>query len=367
MALATPRFISSDVIEITNDMISFYESLTGKTLQPAQPERLLIDTFAYREARLRNDINDACLQNLVEFARFPFLDYLGAFVGATRLVAQKAQTTIEFNLITGHSSLTIQQGTRVSNTDGTAIFSVINDVFVNNVTDVVTILCESITEGIAYNNFLAGSINTLLDTFVGFDFCSNVDNSSGGSDEETDDAYRSRIKLAPSVFSVAGPLDAYKYFAFSANPLIKDVSVYSPIPGQINIYPLTDIVPTPTLILNEVYNICNAEKVRPDTDTVLVLAPTAINYSINLDLTLYSNSDDVFISQQVTSLVTNYSVEKAGKMGIDIIIDQIKALAMVDGVYKSDLTSLGSDLIISETEFGNCTSVTVNIIGYNNG
>lgn len=367
MALATPSFISSDVIEITNDMIAFYQTLTGKTLQPAQPERLLIDTFAYREARLRNEINDACLQNLVDFARFPFLDYLGAFVGATRLVAQKAQTTIEFNLITGHAALTIQQGTRVSNTDGTAIFSVIDDTFVNSTTDVIDVLCESITEGIAFNNYLAGSINTLLDTFVGFDFCSNIDNSSGGSDEETDDAYRNRIKLAPSVFSVAGPLDAYKYFAFSANPLIKDVSVYSPVPGQINIYPLTDTVPTPTTILNEVFDTCNADKVRPETDTVLVIAPTPVNYSINLDLILCTNSDDVFITQQVTGIVTNYSVEKAGKMGIDIVVDQIKALAMVEGVYKANLTSLATDLIITPIQFGNCTSITVNIVGYNNG
>ena len=118
MALVIPEFISRDVNEITSDMIAFYETATGKLLQPAQPERLLINTFAYREAILRNAINDASLQNLVEFSRYPILDYLAQLVSVTRLQALKAQTNINFNLLTGHSALTITQGTRVSNNDG---------------------------------------------------------------------------------------------------------------------------------------------------------------------------------------------------------------------------------------------------------
>ena len=367
MELEIPEFISRDVNEITADMISFYESATGKSLQPAQPERLLINCFAYREAILRSAINDAAMQNLVDFARFPILDYLGALVGSTRLEAKKAITIVEFNLTSGHASVTIQAGTRVSNLDGTAIFSVIDDTFVASGVDVINVSCQSENAGLAYNNYLAGSINTLLDTFVGFDFCSNIDNSSGGSDEETDIQFRSRIKLAPSAFSVAGPRDAYKYFAYSANPLIKDVNVSSPFGGQVNIYPLTDIVPTPQSVLDEVYNICNDEKIRPLTDTVNVIAPTPIDYAIAIDLTLYKNADDVLIINTITTALNNYTVEKAGKMGIDIIRNQIISLAMIDGVYNASLTSLVSDIVINDNQFGNCTGISLNIIGYNNG
>jgi phage-related baseplate assembly protein len=367
MELVIPEFLDRNVNDITLDMISFYETATGKTLQPAQPERLLINTFAYREALLRNAINDAALQNLVDFSRFPILDYLGQIVGVNRLEAQKAVTNIEFNLLTGHTALTIQTGTRVSNATGTAIFSVIADAFVGLGINTIVVKCEAETAGILFNNYLAGSLNVLLDAFTGFDFCSNIDNTSGGSDSETDIQLRARIKLAPSSFSVAGPRDAYKFFAYSANPAIIDVSVTNPIPGQVNIYPLTSTVPTPQSILDEVFVICNGDKVRPLTDTVLVVAPTPINYSISLDLTLYVNSDDVAIIQQVTEALNVYSTDKAGKMGIDIIRNQIIALGIVDGVYNANLTSMVSDLVINDTSFGNCTSIIVNVVGYNNG
>lgn len=369
MALEIPEFLSRDVNEITADMISFYETATGKTLQPAQPERLVINAFAYREAILRNAVNDAATQNLVDFARFPILDYLGALVGSTRLVSQKAVTTVEFNLINGHAPLTIQAGTRVSNADGSAIFSVIDDTFAGSGIDIIEVLCASEIAGISYNNFLAGSINTLMDTFVGFDFCSNIDNSSGGSDDETDEAYRVRIKLAPSSYSNAGSVGAYKYFALSANSLIIDVNIPDPpeVAGVVKIYPLTNVVPTPQSILDEVYNSCNSEKVRPLSDTVVVIAPTPINYSLNIELTLYNNSDDISIVQQVTELMNTYSTDKAGKMGIDIIKNQIIALCIVDGVYNASVPSLISDLVIAANEFGNCTSINVTVVGYNNG
>jgi hypothetical protein len=49
--------------------------------------------------------------------------------------------------------------------------------------------------------------------------------TANGTDDETDEELRERIRLAPSQFSVAGPTGAYKFFAKSAHPSIVDVSV----------------------------------------------------------------------------------------------------------------------------------------------
>lgn len=367
MALPIPEFLERDVNEITNDMILFYEAATGKTLQPAQPERLLINTFAYREALLRNAVNDAALQNLLQFSTFPILDYLVELVGVTRIPAQTSKTTLEFTLLTGHPALTIPAGTRVTNADGSAVFSTIDPFFVALGIDVVEVPAQSETAGSSFNGFLVGSLNVIIDTFPQFDSVSNLDTTSGGAEEETDAQLRERAKLAPSAFSVAGPRDAYKFFAFSANPDIIDVSVESPIPGQVNIYPLTDIVPTPASVLTQVFNLCNGDKVRPLTDTVVVIAPTPVNYSIQADLTLYNGADDVAITQQVLDALNTYAEEKGNKLGIDIIINQIRALCMADGVYNVNLPFPAADLVLGANEFGNCTSVVVNIVGYNNG
>lgn len=367
MALPIPEFLDRDVNNIVSDMILFYEAATGKTLQPAQPERLLINVFAYREALLRNAVNDAALQNLLQFSVYPVLDYLVALVGTVRIPAQAAKTNLEFTLLSGHPALTIPAGTRVSNSDGSAVFSTIDPTFVALGIDTIVVPAQSTNTGPSFNGFLASSIIVLLDTFAQFDTVTNLDQTSGGSDEETDDQLRERAKLAISAFSVAGPVNAYKYFAFSANPDILDVSIDSPIPGQVNIYPLTAIVPTPTTILNQVQLVCSDEKVRPLTDTVVVLAPTASVYTIQADLTLYTGADDVAITQQVTDLLNNYKDQKGSKLGMDIIINQILALCMVDGVYDVNLVTPIADIVVSQNEFGNCTSVVVNVVGYNNG
>lgn len=77
--------VPADPQQITAELVAAYEAATGKTLYPAQVERLLIDLIAYRETLLRAAINDAARQNLVRFARAPMLDYLGELVGVRRL------------------------------------------------------------------------------------------------------------------------------------------------------------------------------------------------------------------------------------------------------------------------------------------
>jgi hypothetical protein len=73
---------------ILADMVAAFQSAAGRTLQPAQVERLLINLYAYRESLVRNAIQYAGQQNLLAFAVFPMIDYLGQLLGVSRLGAQ---------------------------------------------------------------------------------------------------------------------------------------------------------------------------------------------------------------------------------------------------------------------------------------
>src|SRR5580658_6945441 len=101
--LPPPQFVDdSDGLDpnlILADMIAAFEAAAGRTLQPAQVERMLINLYAYRESLVRNAIQYAGQQNLLAFANFPMLDYLGALVVVTRLSSQGATTTLQFTLI----------------------------------------------------------------------------------------------------------------------------------------------------------------------------------------------------------------------------------------------------------------------------
>ena len=83
---------------ILADMVAEFQAAAGRTLQPAQVERLLINLYAYRESLVRNAIQYAGQQNLLAFAVFPMIDYLGQLLGVSRLGAQGAVTTLQFTL-----------------------------------------------------------------------------------------------------------------------------------------------------------------------------------------------------------------------------------------------------------------------------
>ncbi|MBL7718968.1 MAG: baseplate J/gp47 family protein [Flavipsychrobacter sp.] len=366
MELTKPQFIDIDAAAIVNDMIADYETATGKKLAPAQAERLLINGFAYREYLLRTAINEAALQNLVAFARFPALDYLGELVGVRRLPASKAGCLIRFTLVAGHGSLVIPSGIRVQSVDGQAIFITTETKAVAASVLTVDIKAECTAEGNIGNNYASGDIALILDPQPYITAAANLDTSDGGADEEGDEQLRERIKLAPAGFSNAGSKGAYKFFAKSAHPSIIDVAVTSPVPGQVNIYPLMmDGQPPATEIIDAVFAKCNADKVRPLTDTVVVQAPVMISYALEVNLTLLTDAMPTQVVGEVTRNLQAYVDGRKTRLGIDVVGAQIIRQSNVEKVYKAEVVSPVADIVVGEHEYTNCTGITVNVTGFN--
>jgi phage-related baseplate assembly protein len=83
--LTRPVFVTNDAQARVAELVARYEAATGKTVYPAQPERLLIDNIAYADANLRAAIQYAGEQNLLAYAEGAALEHLAAFFGVTRL------------------------------------------------------------------------------------------------------------------------------------------------------------------------------------------------------------------------------------------------------------------------------------------
>jgi len=368
MALPIPDFINRDANTIISEMVADYELRTGRALEPAQVETLLIQAFAYRELLIRNQIQDASLQNLVAYARFPMLDHLGVLVGVTRLPAALAQTTLLLTLVSGHGDVIIPAGLRVNSTDGRAVFELVEDTAVLTGIDTVSATFIAQSSGKLSNDYAIGTISVILDPQPYLATASNTSVTEGGSDEEADEQLRDRIKLAPSAFSNAGSYKAYEFWTKSTSPLIIDVAVTNPIPGTVEIFPLmANLATTPIEILDAVYAVLNADKIRPLTDTVIVTSPTSVSTAITVGLILYEGTVQ---SDIVPVVIANLEAFRDGRrklLGQDIVIDQIKALCMIDGVYKANVTVPASDLVISETQFANITSINVTVTGTNVG
>lgn len=376
----TPDFIERNPLKIQREVRDAYQDASGKPVQPAQPEMLLIDGIAYRESLVRSQVQDAALQMLVDFSRAPILDYLGALVGVERLPAVGAKTTIRFERISNgipFADILIPQGTRVASQDGNVVFETIQETSLiwSPLSDHIDIACEAVEPGAGGNGFQAGDINTLLDSLSDPEVTvTNTTSTAGGSDVETDDNLRQRIKLAPASFSVAGPRDSYIYWTRTANANIVDAALTVPTPGTVRVFSLYipdgSTVPqeTPTEVLNEVDTILNDEKIRPICDTVEVVSPTIVPNSIEVGIIKYVGYDTTLIEQQVQARLEALAAARGRKLGADLTINMIVGACMsVPGVYNVFVPTPVADLIIEPTEVVAITSITCSVAGTENG
>jgi phage-related baseplate assembly protein len=368
--MEAPVLISNDTTEIVAEIKAEYETRTGKVVAAGSPEMGLFNSIAYREGLVRSAIQSAGLQMLVPFSSAPILDALGQLVGVSRLSPANAQCNILLTLTSDHTDTIIPEGTRIQSQDGIGTFGIDNDVFVAAGTLTANISATSLTPGAAGNGFTAGQINNILDPHPFLVTAANTDTSAAGSDAETDDQLRARIMLAPASFSVAGPKDAYIFFAKSASSLIIDVAITQPVPGTVNVYPLVsgaDV--TPTEILDLVSAILNDDKIRPLTDTVNVIAPTKIEYTLTVHLTTITGTVAQDAIDAVTASLALFTQTQAKKMGRDVLGTKIKSLSMAalpDGIYDVALVGF-TDLIIAETEYAYCTTLNITVTGSNGG
>lgn len=364
-----PIFIETDMEQVKTDTRALFEQIAGRPLNPADVENLVLNVLIYRETLIRQKIQDAAVINLVNFSRAPIIDYIGEIVGAVRLAATRATTEFTINLVPGHGGVTIPQGTRIASTDGLGVFAFTEDITVLTGVNVATAIGACTVEGAGGNGYGVGIVSVIQDPYPYLSSVTNTLVTAGGAEQESDDLFRERIKLAPSQFTTAGSRSSYKYHAMSSTPAIIDCGVYSPVDtGIVYLWPLmNDGTVTPTQILDIVEAACSGERVRPLSDLVIVDPPTQVPYALVVDLIIFSSAVGGVTQQTVEDGLAAFTTEKRQKLGQDIIESQVKKICQIDGeVYKATLVGF-VDIPILDNEYAYCTSITVNIVSSTNG
>lgn len=378
ISLPVPSFVNDadglDPTAIVNDMVNAYQTATGRTLYPAQVERLFVNLAAYRESLVRNAIQYAALQNLLAYAVYPNLDYLGALLSVSRLPAQGAVTTLQFTLANVLSiALVIPAGTLIGTQDGQFVFATQAALTIPAGASTGTVAAACTAPGPTANGYAVGQVAVQLNPNTLVSAVSNTIVTGGGSNNETDAHLRARIQAAPNQFSVAGPNGAYRFFALGADPSIVDVSVVSPSPGTVNVYILIGpIIVQPAAspnnaalasaaLLSKVAGVVNSDSVRPLSDTVNVLAVSEVDYSIIGAVTLYADADPSSTSNAVNNAATSFALALASRIQRDIVPSQIiEALQAVPGVYEVVLTSPVYTQL-SAGQWPNCIAITLTV------
>ena len=381
------------------NIITTYEAIAGRSLLPGDPVRLFLQSVAAIIVQQRNVIDFAAKQNLLSYVTDDYVDYLGELVGVTRLEATPALTTIRFTLSAPRASVyTIPAGVQVS-LSGQITFATTEplEIPIGSVTGDVSAECTE--NGTIGNGLVAGQIFRLVEPLPFVQSATNITTSAGGADREGVESMVDRIRLAPSSFSVAGPVDAYVYWALTANQGIIDVAVSTPEPddikqlvydvlaansadpslvsamesaldaaawpGTVDIRVLMENGELPTVdVIQQVGDVLSADDVRPLTDYVQVDEPSAVSYDIDIEYWLYGSdsSNAATLQNAVSSAIDQYRIWQKTKIGRDINPDELRRLVMNAGAKRVIINS-PAFTVLTDTQVAQDGSVTVTYQG----
>ena len=338
-----------------NDFRDKYKEITGKEviLSQADPNRLILYTCALQIYQGFQYIDRAGKQNFLKYSYGAFLDNLALLRGIKRKEAVAAKTTIRFTLSEARNFIVkVQEGSRV--TSGEVYFRTISYAEIAAGETYVDVVAECVELGEKGNAYKIGEIDKIVDPLAYIGDVSNITESAGGADIETDTQLAERIYLAPSHYSVAGPEDAYIYWVKYFNANIGDVRVYSPSPAVVNVMFVMENGELPNAgLIEQVEKFLQNEEIRPLTDKVEVMTPVQVPF--NLEVKYWIKESDRAkasnIQMAVNKAIEMYIVWQQRNIGRDINPSQLNRYIMEAGAKRSEITS-PSHTVIGETGVG---------------
>lgn len=327
--------------QMISDFTTKYREITGKDIELslANPYRLILYAVTLQHYQMYMYLDNAAKMNLLKYSRGSFLDQVAALRGVQRDKGACAMATLRFAVDdVMPSAITIPVGTKVSGNGIVFATTEVGEIKAGQESVDIPAQCTELGE--KGNGYLPGEISRMVDTIPFVDTATNITETAGGADEETDDHLADRVYHAPSAYSVAGPADAYAYYAKAANPLIEDVYVSSPAPTEVEVRLSMQggRLPSEELIAS-VTEYLSARDRRPLTDKVKVLAPDTVTY--NIDLTYYiadaQKAVALEIQKKVQDAIESYILWQNSKIGKDINPSYLTHLIVEAGAMRVEI------------------------------
>lgn len=338
------NFCEKDGSVTEASILSGYEAVAKVSLAAGDPVRLFMEALALVVVTQRQVIDQTGKQNMLAFATKESLDHIGAWTDTDRLDSYSAMASIRFELSEARDYVVvIPAGTRIT-PDNKLMFATdkVAEIEAGKLSIDVAATCQ--TAGTVGNGYLAGQLNRLVDPIpaVGAVKVTNTGVTLGGAEVEKDDRYRDRIHRSPEKYSVAGAAGAYEYWALTAHQDIAHVKADTPGEGLVDVVVLMNAGELPgSDILQKVESLLSAEKKRPLNDTVRILAPEQVHYSIDLKY-FVGNSNMVLlesIQQRIDAAVQNYIDWQRGALGRDINPTELIHLIRQAGAKRVEMSS----------------------------
>lgn len=339
-------FVETDSAKLYTTVIGSLMDHCDEALYPGDERRIFGEGIVALFVSLYSEFNDKMKQRTLQYARGAVLDAIGDRYNVARIEPTSASAIFRFSVSDAQAeNIIIPAGTRIT-ADGSVYFATEETAVLSageTFVDVVGVCSEG---GAGYNGIAAGLIATLVDLIPYISVVENITITAGGADgepytEEGDESFRERIRLAPASLSTAGPESAYRYFVMTADPNIIDVAIVCPEdqPNVVNLYPLMAGGELPDEDVLEKVLAVLADDVRPMTDKVNALAPTVVDYEI--EIKYYTTKDNEAATIEAIEgeggAIDQYNEWQTAALGRDINPDELRYYLRNAGAYRVDV------------------------------
>ena len=330
-------FVETDSAKLYTTVIGSLMDSCDEALYPGDERRIFGEGIVALFVSLFSLFNDKAKQRTLRYARGEVLDAIGERYGVYRLEPRKASAIFRFSVAAAQSeNVIIPAGTRIT-ADGGIYFATLETSVLPAWSTSIDVEAECTSGGADYNGFTPGTISSLVDLIPYISEVSNITESAGGDDgeqynEEGDEKYRERIRLSPAIQSTAGPESAYRYFVLSADPNIIDVAIECPEdePNVVNLYPLMTGGGLPSEdVLQKVLDTL-ADDVRPMTDKVNAISPTAVEYQVEIKYycTKDTEASTIEAIEGAGGAIEQYNAWQTAALARDINPDQLRRFVL---------------------------------------
>lgn len=160
--------------------------------------------------------------------------------------------------------------------------------------------------------------------------------SAGNPVLESDEEFRQRRNLAPDGYAAAGPEDAYRYFAWSADPMIKQVEAIKGLNNRCDIIVLgrDGDGTVPQTVIAKVYAALSPKTRRPLTDSVYVRSATIVPQPIRVSVTAQTGPDKSTVAARAKASLEAYAQSRSS-IGKSLRVDGIIGAAHLNNALET--------------------------------